>query len=131
MKSLIVNETYFNLLDGDMFVDIISNFSIRKDLIESDSKWANYLINYLILTYGKDKIPPLDIETFYTSRYFWIKLFYHYYQKECGIDVGIEQQIGMLIEEMSNTLIDSNYDWSILEQIDLKIRNEKYQNLMK
>lgn len=110
--------------------DLLDKHLIRQDLIDSKFKWSGYLKKYLYLTYAKNAIDEIPVETVYISRYFWFDLFYHYYKKDCGIDAGIEQQIGLLIEDMCNNIKYSNFDWNILEQIHNKILNEDYMDIL-
>lgn len=117
----IVNKTYFDSIDSNVIESIIDEASIRKELMNFE--WSKYLKFYLVLTYGAEKIPFIPLDVLYTSRYYWLKIFYHYYSFNFGEDSGFEQQIGKLVEEMSNTLND--YDWSLLEKISKEIENIK------
>ncbi|MCW3072393.1 MAG: hypothetical protein JWO44_2283 [Bacteroidetes bacterium] len=121
MKIKILDNQYFETIAPSVVNDILESCSYNKDLIFSKYKYAEALKYYLILTYGKGKIPAVSKEILYTNRYYWLKLFYHYYSRECGKDAGIEQQIGTLIEEMANTFDD--YDWNELEHISNAISN--------
>jgi len=111
----IVDKKYFDKIDSKIIDEIFNNNSFRKELILSNFKCSECLRFYLILTCGKEKIPVLTNDILYTSRYYWLNLFYHYYVREFGEDAGIEQQIGSLIEEMANILPD--YDWNLLETL--------------
>lgn len=119
MKKLLVDKDFFESINSKLVDEILNEASYRKDLIKLNFKWSEYLKFYLILTYGNNKIQQLPNEVLYTSRYYWLKMFYHYYTLCFGTEAGIEQQIGKLIEEMCNNLKD--YDWSILEEISNKI----------
>jgi len=105
--------------------EILNRVMYNKELIFSKSKWADLLKFYFILTYGKDKIPVLSKEVLYINRYYWLKLFYHHYSVEFGKDAGIEQEIGLLLEEISNNL--ENFDWNILEKISHDIKNTEQE----
>ncbi|GHT11109.1 hypothetical protein FACS189426_12510 [Bacteroidia bacterium] len=127
-----INKDFFDIsADIDTVIkDIEKRHFIRQDLINAKYKWAEYLKKYLYLTYVKDIAEKIPIEKLYINRFFWFKLFYHYYKKDCGIDVGIEQQIGQLIENMCNDIKDTNFDWNILEEIHNDIINENYIDIL-
>lgn len=115
----ILDKEFFNSIDQSVIDSIIEEAHIRKELLNLD--YSKFLKYYLILTYGIDKISSVPLDVLHTSRYYWLKLFYRFYSFNFGEDSGIEQQIGMLVEEMSNTL--KNYDWSSLEKISKEIEN--------
>jgi hypothetical protein len=123
MEKIIINKDYFKSINSNVIDEILNDIPYKKELIFSNSKWAEYLKFYLILTYGKEKIPFIPDDILYTSRYYWIKLFYHYYALEFGLDAGVEQQISELIVEMCDHLED--YNWDILENISNEIANKK------
>lgn len=123
MEHNIACKKYFEEISPELTSKILEKAPYRKDMIFSEDPFSIFLKFYVILTYGKDMTPGLPSEVWYTSRYYYLKLYYHYYSKKFGNDAGIEQQIGKLIEEMSNDL--QSFDWKILEQISKEIETIK------
>ena len=115
----ILDKDFFNSIDQSVIDSIIEKGHIRKELLNLE--YSEFLKFYLILTYEINKVSSVPLDVLYTSRYYWLKLFYRFYSLNLGEDSGIEQQIGRLVEEMSSKLI--NYDWSLLEKISKKIEN--------
>ncbi|AMD85852.1 hypothetical protein SAMN05444369_1275 [Capnocytophaga haemolytica] len=111
----IVNENFFDLLDKKkVLIEIIDKYSYNENMIFSSYQWSKDLQMYLFLTYiGNDKMNAAEL---YVNRFYWFKKFYYDYSKTEGNDVGIEQQITMLLEEMVNDL-PNDFDWNVIEEI--------------
>lgn len=86
------------------------------DKSEEEEIYFKSLIYYIIVTYSKELEKIIDKDILYINRYYWFKKFYYEYYKIKGFDAGIEQQIGMLLEDMANNVSDT-FDWSIIEDI--------------
>lgn len=122
MSELIAGEDYFNSIDPGSKNTIVHSSPASKELYQPGNEWSSDLVRYLILTYGRERIPELSPEALFTSRYYYLKKFYHSYKTIHGEDAGMIQQIGGLVEEMSNAL--TNYDWAILAKISKELGEE-------
>jgi hypothetical protein len=111
----IVDENYFDLLDKKkILIEIIDKYSFNENMFFSPYQWFKDLQMYLFLTYiGSDK---MNVTELYVNRFYCFKKNYYNYSKTEGNDAEIEQQISMLLEEMSNAL-PNDFDWSTIEEI--------------
>jgi hypothetical protein len=131
VDNVIINNDFFKVSDVEYVIkNLIDKHLIRQDLIDAKFKWSKYLKNYLYLTYAKNATDEIPTQILYINRYFWFDLFYYYYKKDYGVDAGIEQQMGQLIEDMCNNIKETDFDWNIFERIHNKILNEDYMDIM-
>jgi hypothetical protein len=118
----IIGNDYFSKIDDKLLNQIVNNFNYNEELVFNYNEWSEYLRNYLILTHLSGD--SVNIEDLYISRYYWFKKFYYHYSIINGKDMGMEQQISKILEEISNKI--ENFDWNELIYIDHMI--EKNSN---
>lgn len=81
----------------------------------------NNLFNYWNFFDEKEidiqKITKETLETILYSKYFWCSRFKDQYIRECGQDVGLEQQQYKILEELEQRL-DGNINWQLIQKIE-------------
>ncbi|MBV7440976.1 hypothetical protein KRX57_06045 [Weeksellaceae bacterium TAE3-ERU29] len=118
----LIDKSFFGYLDRKGTLEkLINEYSYNKDLVFSDNNWSEDFQVYLFLTHLEHK--NLSINEVYINRYYWFKKFYYDYSKINGYDTGIEQQIGILLDDMAND-VSNNFDWEIIEKIDNQFKTE-------
>lgn len=115
----IIGEDYFSKIDKKVLNKLVIEIGYSKELVFSHQEYSKFLQNYIILTYLPEK--GIGIEEIYVSRYYWLKKFYHYYSIVNGKDMGIEQQINIILEEISNDI--KNFDWNKILDINQFLKN--------
>lgn len=117
-KYEIIGPEYFTGIDRTEIEEIVKSGSYSKELVYNSKLWSISLQNYLILTHKPSliRIIHIDESQLLFNRYYWIKKFYHSYSHDNGTDVGIEQQISLLIETIGNKI--KNFNWDELQRID-------------
>lgn len=115
----IINVDFLELIDSNYIKKIVADSTIVIDESEEEEIYFKSLIYYIIVTYSRELEKIIDKNILYINRYYWFRKFYYEYYKVKGFDAGIEQQIGMLLEDMANNISDT-FDWSIIEEIHKK-----------
>jgi len=110
----IIDEDYFCKLDKNIVYELVNNFGFNKELSFSNNEYSKYLQNYIIVT--SFLTDNMDLENIYVNRYYWLRKFYHFYTLTNKKDIGIEQQISKILEEISSNV--KNFDWNIILEID-------------
>jgi hypothetical protein len=120
---MIVKENeLLRIVVSDMLLPILKDGNYNHNLLFSEKLYSNWFRNYLIWRNLSAPLNQFSFEERYLNMYFWLKGFYKLFQKENGFDAGIEQQISLLIEEISNNIPD--FDWKKLESLDQEITLE-------
>ena len=120
----ILESEYFKDIDGSLIDEIVKLGSYSQELVYNSNNWSSSLKNYLVLTHKPTAIKNSRLNELgvLVNRYYWLKKFYHEYSHSYGIDVGIEQQISLLIEVIGNKFQD--FDWNVIQKIDQGIESQ-------
>lgn len=120
-----------NIIDQSSLRNFYLNKSIESaarsgmfniQLLNTAAPYSEWLRNYLIWRIFPELFIDFSPTDRYLNIYYWFKGFYELYKLQNGIDAGIEQQIVILLEEISNNVVD--FDWNIFIELDQKIENE-------
>lgn len=97
-----------------------SKFENINNEILQNSVLKENLERYLALTQSSERFKDIDSLDIFYNRYYWYLKFLTQYQKEIGVDVGLEQQEFKILEEGGEF---PNIDWHEVERISTNLKN--------
>jgi hypothetical protein len=109
------------LIDEFLFDKITSEVSYESvnESLLTDHSFSNDLRKYLSIEQYPSKFKDVDPSQLYYNKYYYYLKFLVAYQKQVGVDAGLEQQEFKILEEGQNY---SDVDWEVLERISKEIK---------